>query len=114
MRSNLLPNTVDVSNFVGQQFVVAQAGHQVGNLSIGAHGEDTGLLSDFVFPFAEVVVKLVNELLAFLEGRDVPLPATVALVFNHVAACLRAYHIHVKTGALNLCAVLLGGALFNS
>lgn len=40
MRSNLFPNTVDVSNFVGQQFIVTKASHQVHNLSVGAHGED--------------------------------------------------------------------------
>jgi len=65
---------------------------------------------DLVFAFNKVVVELVDELLAFVQGHDVPLSAIVTLVFDHLTTFLGGDHVHDESLSFDFGFVYLTGS----
>ena len=112
--AHLVPNCVHISDFVLQEELVRETCHDVLDLCVGGGHEDAAALLDFILSLTEVVVELVDVLVAFVDGGDVALTAAVALGLNHHSTLFRADHLHLEASALNLSLVDFGGFLFGS
>jgi hypothetical protein len=86
--ADLFPYSVNISNLVGQQFLVAKAFHDSLDLYIAASEEKLYALLDLCLALGEVVVKLLNKLFTLFQSLDVPLSSGVSLGLNHYATLL--------------------------
>jgi hypothetical protein len=91
-----IPDAVDKRYFILNKILVSQRVHQLANLSITSHCENSRPLSDFIFTLAKVVIELFNELLALLQSFQVALSARVTLILKHFPAFIAAGHCHLK------------------
>ena len=109
--AHLLPDGVHINYLIGEEFVIRETSYDVVDLLIAPSEEQLHTLLDLSLPLNEIVIELLNELLAFLECLDVPLPPRVPLVLNHVAALFGAVHLQVEACPLDLLLVDLGSPL---
>jgi hypothetical protein len=82
------------------------------DLSVGGTDKNPALFSDFCFALNEVIKELVDIFLAVVQSGNVPLSATVSLVFNHLSPLLTLDHCHLETLALDFCLVYNAGLFF--
>lgn len=88
MLAHLIPDGVDVSDFVVKQELVAEARHDIINFCIAGSDKNAASLLDLVFAFAEVVVELINKLVRLTDSSNMPLSPTVSLLLDHDATLI--------------------------
>jgi hypothetical protein len=66
MLLDLVPHTINKCDLIADEVLISQRGYQLLDLGIGCHRVHTGTLANFIFSFAKVIVKLLNEFLTFL------------------------------------------------
>ena len=113
MLAYFVPDGVHVGDLVLQEKVIRKTCHDVLYLCVRGSHEDSASLLDLILSLTEVVVELVDVLVAFVDGGDVALAAAVTLGLYHDPTLLRAGHLHLESGALNLSLVNFGGFLLS-
>lgn len=69
------------------------------------------LFLNLVFALDEVVVKLIDELLALIQRNYMPLPTTVSLVLDYLPAFFGGDHCHLEPLAFDFGFVHFAGFL---
>lgn len=102
---NFIPYSVNKSNFILNKVLISKRAHQLANLSITSHCEDSWPLTNLVLALAKVVVKLFYKFLTFLQCFKMALSSWVSLIFQHFTPFVAASHSHLKSSSLDLCLI---------
>jgi len=111
---DLIPNAIDISDFILEQEFVTESFHERLDLDIALLQEDAYLVLNLVLLLREVIIELFNELLALFQTGDMALAAAITLSFNHLRSFEAADHFHLEASSLDLSFVDLAGLLLGS
>ena len=98
---DFLPNSVDVTNFIGQQILVIDPFHDFGYVDVAAGQEYLDALSDLCFLLRICVVELIHKLFSFFQRSKMSLSSRISLCLDHGFAFLRNDHFPLKISPLN-------------
>lgn len=98
---DLLPDTINVSDLIGEQKLVTEALHKGIDLDVRTVKESFDFVFDFALLFNKIIVELLNEFLAFLEAFDMALSSAVLLRLNHIGSFIRGNHFLLKPSSFN-------------